>query len=239
MFGPFLLNNTPPDSPFPNPSYSLEEPNGLLAIGGDLDPQRLLNAYRNGIFPWYNEDQPILWWSPNPRLVLYPEEIYLSRSLKKTIRKNTFVITLDHAFDQVIEGCSEPRKKEEGTWLSTDMKQAYQLLHKVGYAHSIEAWQNDKLVGGLYGIAIGKVFFGESMFSRKNNASKVAFAIFVEQLTQWGFRLIDCQVETEHLARFGARNISRDQFLQHLNTWCIEANPQQWRRVISDKQRTF
>ena len=222
MIGPFLLNNTPPNTLFPNPSLSLEEPNGLLAIGGDLNHERLLNAYRQGIFPWYNEDQPVLWWSPDPRLVLYPEKIHLSKSLKKLLRNNPFRITMDHAFSEVIEACSQPRKTEEGTWLSDEMKTAYMKLHAMGYAHSIEAWYENKLVGGLYGIALGKVFFGESMFSRVSNASKVAFAIFVEQIRQWDFKLIDCQVETVHLANFGAENISRNTFLNHLEKWCDE-----------------
>jgi len=238
MIGPFLLNNTPPNTLFPNPSLSLQEPNGLLAIGGDLHPQRLLNAYKQGIFPWFNEDQPILWWSPNPRLVLYPEKIHLSRSLKKSLKNHSFKITMDHAFDEVIEACSQPRKTEKGTWLSEQMKYAYSQLHTLGYAHSIEAWQDDKLVGGLYGIALGKVFFGESMFSRVSNASKIAFAVFVEQMRHWDFKLIDCQVETAHLANFGAENIDRDVFLEHLNNWCGEASTHNWKIDICDNKRT-
>ena len=238
MIGPFLLNNTSPNTLFPNPSLSLEEPNGLLAIGGDLTPQRLLNAYRQGIFPWFNDDQPILWWSPNPRLVLYPEKIHLSRSLRKLLRNNPFKITMDHAFREVIEACSQPRSKEKGTWLSDRMKDAYSQLHALGYAHSIEAWQDDKLVGGLYGIALGQVFFGESMFSRVSNASKIAFAVFVEQMRHWGFKLIDCQVETAYLASFGAENIDRNRFQEHLKNWCAESTSHDWKIEISDDKRT-
>ena len=201
---------------FPDVEFSLSEPNGLLAIGGDLSVRRLVSAYRKGIFPWFTDDQPILWWSPDPRMVLTPSEIKISRSLKKTLRKQIFHVSFDTAFDQVIDACSQPRADQPGTWITQDMKNAYHQLHQQGIAHCFESWQDGKLVGGLYGIAIGKVFFGESMFSLVTNASKVAFVHSVECLKNWGYVLIDCQVETDHLASFGATNISREQFGKQL-----------------------
>jgi len=201
---------------FPDVELAFTEPNGLLAIGGDLSPQRLINAYRKGIFPWFNDDQPILWWSPDPRMVLYPEEIKLSRSLKKALRKNLFQFSYDREFNKVVFSCSQPRPKQPETWITEEMKQAYHILHQQGFAHSFETWLDGELVGGLYGVTIGKVFFGESMFSTVNNASKVAFALSIEYLKNWGYELIDCQVESEHLASFGAKNISRQEFSQQL-----------------------
>lgn len=202
---------------FPDVELAFTEPNGLLAIGGDLSPQRLISAYQKGIFPWFNDDQPILWWSPNPRMVLYPEEFKLSRSLNKTLRKNLFQFSFDTAFEQVVFSCSQPRPKQPETWITEEMQQAYYALHQQGIAHSFETWLDGKLVGGLYGVAIGKVFFGESMFSFVSNASKAAFAESIKTLKSWGYELIDCQVESEHLASFGARNISRQEFSQQLN----------------------
>jgi len=202
---------------FPDISLAMEEPNGLLAVGGDLSVKRLLNAYRHGIFPWFSDDQPILWWSPNPRMVLIPTEIKISRSLKKTIRKNSFEISFDRAFDQVLLACAQPRPKQPSTWITDEMREAYNKLHKLGYAHSFECWQNEKLVGGLYGISMGKMFFGESMFSFVTDASKIAFVQAVNYLKNWNYALIDCQVETEHLASFGAKNINRNSFRD-----CIE-----------------
>jgi len=200
---------------FPHPNHALTEPDGLLAVGGDLSPERIVNAYLNGIFPWYSAGQPILWWSPNPRAVLFPEKLHISRSLKKFIRKQLFTTTLDQAFEQVIDRCSEaPRKAQEGTWITDEMKQAYIHLHKAGIAHSAECWSGDQLVGGLYGLALGKVFFGESMFSDQDNASKMAFVHLVDELQKSDYSLIDCQVTTDHLLSLGAEEIPRSRFLK-------------------------
>jgi leucyl/phenylalanyl-tRNA--protein transferase len=200
---------------FPPPRLAIQE--GLLAVGGDLSVERLLLAYSSGIFPWYSSGEPILWWSPDPRLVLYPAELRISKSLRKVINRRLFHITVDNAFDAVIQGCAEiKRSYGEGTWITDEMKRAYCELHRCGYAHSVEAWQDNELVGGLYGVALGHVFFGESMFSRVSNASKVAFAAFVEVLKRFKFDLIDCQVKTDHLIRFGAREIPRKKFLEQL-----------------------
>ncbi len=201
---------------FPDISLASQDPNGLLAIGGDLSAERLISAYRQGIFPWFSEDQPILWWSPDPRMVLPPSDITLSRSLKKTLRKKKFRFSFDTAFSRVMHACAQPRPGQPSTWISAEMEQAYAELHRKGIAHSFETWQDNQLVGGLYGIAIGKVFFGESMFSIVTDSSKVAFAHSVECLQHWGYELIDCQVETNHLANFGAKNISRKQFSDRL-----------------------
>lgn len=186
-------------------------------MGGDLSPQSLLTAYAQGIFPWYSDGQPILWWSPDPRLVLEPEALHISRSLGKTLRRGTFEVSLDRAFSSVIEACSQPRADDEGTWITEDMQQAYIRLHQLGHAHSVEAWHDDQLVGGLYGVAIGRVFFGESMFARANDASKVAFAHLCRQLQRWNYTLIDCQVSTDHLIRLGAHSIPRCEFIQRIN----------------------
>jgi leucyl/phenylalanyl-tRNA--protein transferase len=200
---------------FPPAHLALKE--GLLAVGGDLSVERLLLAYRNGIFPWYSPGEPILWWSPDPRLVLYPEELRISRSLGKIINKKSFQISFDEAFEAVIQACAQAKRSYgEGTWISDEMKDAYCELHRQGYAHSVEAWQDEALVGGLYGITLGRVFFGESMFSRVSNASKVAFVTLVENLKQLKFKLIDCQVRTDHLIRFGAREIPRKVFLEQV-----------------------
>ena len=204
------------DSDFPALDQALRRPNGLLAAGGDLSPERLTRAYRRGIFPWYSAGEPILWWSPDPRMVLFPSELKISRSLGKTLRKGTFTVTVDTAFDQVIEACSEPRAGQPGTWITPQMQEAYCALHRRGRAHSVETWQDGQLVGGLYGVAIGRAFFGESMFSRVSDASKVALAHLVPQLERWGFGLIDCQMRTPLLASFGAREVARTQFARRL-----------------------
>ncbi|OCC15464.1 Leucyl/phenylalanyl-tRNA--protein transferase [Dissulfuribacter thermophilus] len=193
---------------FPDPELS--EPNGLLAVGGDLRVERLILAYKNGIFPWYGVGEPILWWCPDPRLVLFPEELHVSRRLRRTIKQNKFRVSWDEAFVDVITLCKNTRTE---TWITDEMRNAYIELYKAGYAHSIEAWEEHNLVGGLYGVKIGKVFFGESMFALKKDASKVAFVQGVDHLTKMGIRLIDCQVETEHLKSFGARLIPRQIFL--------------------------
>ncbi len=216
MPAPYWLDNCGDATLFPSVQLALSEPNGLLAVGGDLSPERLIAAYRQGIFPWYNEDQPILWWSPNPRAVLFPEALNISRSLRKVIRQKRFDITFDQDFEGVITACAEPRPYEQETWISPEIFEAYVTLHRLGYGHSVEAWQEGRLVGGLYGIAIGQVFFGESMFSRESNASKVAFVHLSRQLQRWHYRAIDCQVSSEHLHSLGAIDIPRVDFLSLL-----------------------
>ena len=208
----FDLDGTPADIGFPDTYLAETEPNGLLAIGGDLSEQRVLTAYRNGIFPWYSPGQPILWWSPAPRMVLYPAEFHLSRSLRKTLRRAPLWISVNQAFAEVIRACAAPRDLVGGSWLLPEMIASYVRLHEAGYAHSIEVWEDHRLVGGLYGIALGRVFFGESMFSRRTDASKVAMAQLTELALSQPFDIIDCQVYTDHLASLGARQISRDDF---------------------------
>lgn len=218
-----------PDYRFPDVEYA--GPEGLLAVGGDLNSERLLAAYRNGIFPWYSEDQPILWWSPDPRAVLLPGDLKISRSLRKTVRKNIFRMTLDQQFSKVIQACANtPRGDTEiGTWITPEMMDAYIKLHEIGYAHSVEVWHGDELVGGLYGVSIGKAFFGESMFSRMTDASKVGFCFLVRQLEKWGYDFIDCQVESAHLASLGARSIPREQFVAMLEDALRHENrPSHW-----------
>ena len=204
------------DTPFPPVRNALREPNGLLAIGGDLSAARLLEAYRHGIFPWFNADDPILWWSPDPRMVLFPAEFKLSSSLRKTLIKQEYEVRMDTAFEQVMRACAAPRSREAGTWIHEDMIAAYCELHRMGYAHSVETWIEGELSGGLYGIAIGRMFYGESMFSRKTDASKIALAHLAKQLVRWDFGLIDCQMNTSHLASLGAREIPRNEFIQRL-----------------------
>ncbi|MCI5107608.1 MAG: leucyl/phenylalanyl-tRNA--protein transferase [Pseudomonadales bacterium] len=214
---------------FPPADAAMEDPNGLLAAGGALNADWLQAAYRRGIFPWYEQGQPILWWSPDPRLVLFPEQLHVSRSLRKLIRKSPYVLTMDKDFPAVMAACAEPRRDSDGTWITPEMEQAYTQLHHRGLAHSVEAWQEDELVGGLYGVALGRVFFGESMFSRRDNASKLAFVALVEQLKAWGFELIDCQVDSEHLRSLGAEEISRQQFLSLLDTQtALATKPGPW-----------
>lgn len=201
---------------FPSPEGALREPNGLLALGGDLGPARLLMAYQRGIFPWFSPGDPILWWSPDPRAVLWPEQFHLSRSMKRFHRHSPYRVTLNYAFSQVIEGCAQDR--HEGTWITTGISQAYHRLHELGHAHSIEVWQGDTLVGGMYGVAMGELFCGESMFSRAENASKTALYVFCEAFSGAGGKLIDCQVLNSHTASLGAVEIPRRDYLEHLNT---------------------
>jgi leucyl/phenylalanyl-tRNA--protein transferase len=202
---------------FPEPRLSKAD--GLLAMGGDLGIDRLVLAYRMGIFPWYGPKQPILWWSPDPRLVLYPESFHISRSLMKTLKSGRLTVTFDRQFREVITACAHtPRHHQPGTWITDDMRDAYCRLHEAGYAHSVEVREQDQLVGGLYGVSIGRCFFGESMFSRKSDASKVGLATLVNRLRSWSFHLIDCQVTTDHLVRLGAQEIPRKQFLAELQT---------------------
>lgn len=202
---------------FPPPELALLEPNGLLAAGGDLSPQRLLQAYRLGIFPWFSPDQPVLWWSPNPRMVLFPHELHVSRSLVRRLRKQDYEIRHDNAFDAVVEACAAtPRPGQDGTWITSDMIAAYSELHRLGHAHCTEVWMGGRLVGGIYGVAIGKMFYAESMFHHVTDASKIALAGLVDKLREAGFGLIDCQMKTSHLASLGGREISRDQFLDRM-----------------------
>ena len=202
--------------PFPEVERALAEPNGLLAAGADLSLPRLLDAYRKGIFPWFSHDQPILWWSPDPRMVLFPAELKVSRSLARTLRNARFEVRADTAFDAVIEGCRQPRRGESGTWITEEMTEAYGTMHRAGFAHSVETWLDGKLVGGLYGVALGRAFFGESMFARVSDASKVALVALARQLQHWGFGVIDCQMNTAHLASLGAREIPRSEFTRRL-----------------------
>ncbi len=200
---------------FPPPEHA--DASGLLAVGGDLEPERLLLAYSLGIFPWYQEGQPILWHAPDPRMVLVPSELRVSRSLEKAIRRAPFDLKLDTGFERVVTACAQVERPDEpGTWITADMRRAYCRLHSLGFAHSAEAWDGEELVGGLYGVSLGGCFFGESMFALRSDASKLAFVALVAQLEVWGFDLVDCQVYTEHLARFGARHCSRDEFGERL-----------------------
>ncbi|MFU8815931.1 MAG: leucyl/phenylalanyl-tRNA--protein transferase [Pseudomonadales bacterium] len=202
---------------FPSPTQALRDPNGLLAVGGDLSVKRLLAAYSSGIFPWFDDDLgPILWWSPDPRAVLLPHELHVSRSLQRRLRSGGFSVTLDRAFAAVMQGCAAPRAGSTGTWITARMRRAYQRLYRAGYAHSIEVWQQDELVGGLYGVSLGRMFFGESMFSRAPDASKVALVALLWQIERWGFTLLDCQVMNPHLRSLGAREIPRSEFLERL-----------------------
>lgn len=222
---------SPSSSPydFPPLETALDHPDGLLAVGGDLTPSRIMIAYRRGIFPWYSDDQPILWWSPSERLVLFPEQLKLSLSLRKTIRKQKFTLTMDQHFRQVITQCAAPRRTQKTSWITPEMLEAYCQLHQHGFAHSVETWYNGELVGGLYGIALGKVFFGESMFALMNDASKVAFAHFVKQIQCWGYKMIDCQVRTEHLKSFGAAEIPRPIYRDLLDHLCdTSGHPGPW-----------
>lgn len=198
---------------FPPVHTALDEPNGLLAAGGDLSPHRLLTAYAQGIFPWYSRGEPILWWSPDPRMVLFPDEIKISRSLAKTLRHKAYEVRLDTAFDAVMAACAQaPRAGQAGTWIGTDMRAAYGRLHALGFAHSVETWIDGALAGGLYGVAIGGAFYGESMFARVTDTSKIALAHLGAQLRQLGFGIIDCQMQTAHLATLGARPVPRQAF---------------------------
>jgi leucyl/phenylalanyl-tRNA--protein transferase len=206
-----------PEQPFPPLHRALREPNGLLAAGGDLSVKRLVTAYRQGIFPWYGEGQPVLWWSPDPRMVLYPREIAVSRSLRKRLRKRDFELRVDTCFVRVMRACAEPRAGQGGTWITDDMLEAYASLHAAGMAHSVETWIDGELTGGLYGVALGGVFFGESMFSRTTDASKIALVHLARQLERWNFGIVDCQMATAHLASLGAREIPRKDFVRALS----------------------
>ena len=214
---------------FPPLEKAMREPNGLLAAGGDLSAERLVQAYRHGCFPWFNEGQPILWWSPDPRTVLFPEELHVSRSLGKLLRQQRYQVTFDRDFAAVISACAAPRDYADGTWITGAMQDAYLQLHRQGHAHSVEVWEHETLVGGLYGLAMGQLFFGESMFSRADNASKVGFVTLVRQLHSWGVGLIDCQMPTQHLHSFGARAISRNAFAEYLRNGLNLPTSANWR----------
>jgi leucyl/phenylalanyl-tRNA---protein transferase len=216
----FILDPNNPNAEFPPVQQAETEPDGLLAVGGDLSTPRLLKAYRSGIFPWYSQGQPILWWSPNPRTILQPEQIRISRSLRKTIRNSGLDLSIDRAFQQVVTACAEPRQTQAETWITGDMQQAYINLFQQQHAHSVEVWDGSDLVGGLYGVAIGKVFFGESMFSRYSDASKIALVFLCRELITWGYGLIDCQVYSDHLASLGAEEVDRPLFCELLQEWC-------------------
>ena len=215
------------------PDSQLAEPDGLLAVGGDLVPARILAAYQRGIFPWYSEGEPILWWSPAPRLVLFPENFHLPKRLARTIRKNIFDVRADTAFAQVIAACASIRQAAgEGTWITEEMRNAYISLHELGFAHSLESWYEGELVGGLYGVCLDRVFFGESMFSSRNDASKVALAALIHNAEHQNIRAVDCQMTTAHLLRFGSREISREEFDELLEQFIQRIMPQKpWRLV--------
>jgi len=219
-----------PEDPFPPVEQAMTDPDGLLAAGGDLSPARLVDAYTRGIFPWFDEGQPILWWSPDPRMVLFPDELHVSRSLARTIRAGRYSLSFDTAFSDVMRACAAPRADQEGTWISDAMVDAYSELARRGLAHSVEAWEDGTLAGGVYGVAIGRVFFGESMFARRRDASKVALAQLVRQLGRWGVGVIDCQVATDHLASLGARQIPRGDFVRLLARGARQPAPEApWR----------
>jgi leucyl/phenylalanyl-tRNA--protein transferase len=205
-----------PESPFPPTNQALDYPQGLLAIGGDLSPARLINAYRRGIFPWYADDQPILWWSPAPRCVIYPHAVHISRRLRRRYNQGRFSLAADQSFAAVIGACSQPRQDQDGTWITDDMKRAYIRLHELGIAHCVEVYVDGELAGGIYGVALGRIFFGESMFSKCTDASKIALVALCRQLHLWGYTLLDCQVSNPHLLSMGAVEIPRQAFNRYL-----------------------
>lgn len=209
------INNTI----FPDTNLALSDPDGLLAMGGDLNPQRIIAAYRHGIFPWFSKGQPILWWSPSQRAIIKPNLVHIGRSMKKIIGQNNFTVSVNHAFHDVIHACAAPRAYQDETWITFDMIAAYQQLHQQGLAHSIEVWRGDKLVGGLYGLCIGSVFCGESMFSKEDNSSKIAFIALCQHFDSFGGQLIDCQILTKHLQSFAVKNDSRVNFINYINQY--------------------
>lgn len=229
MSGVIFLNEWDPPGALPPTHLALREPNGLLAVGGSLSVDWLLHAYRHGVFPWFSEGQPILWWTPDPRAVLYPAEFHCSRSLAKAIRNRGYEIRVDSAFEEVVAACAGPRRSEAGTWITPAMYHSYVALYERGMAHSVETWRDGTLVGGLYGVCIGQVFFGESMFSHARDASKVALARLVDDARETGIQLIDCQMATDHLASLGSRTLPRHEFEAELARLC-QGPPRLWRR---------
>ena len=229
MSGIAWLQKTDPPEALPPTSRALHEPNGLLAVGGALTPEWLTHAYRRGVFPWYSAEQPILWWAPDPRAVLLPAEFRISRSLARSIRNRGYVTRIDTAFDSVVEACAGPRRGGAGTWITDEMREAYVALHRRGLAHSIEVWREDRLVGGLYGVAMGRVFFGESMFTLERDASKVALARLTQECLRLDVALIDCQLPSPHLASLGSRNLVRSEFEVQLAA-LVNAEPRLWRQ---------
>ena len=215
----WISRDDPPDA-FPPVDQAFREPDGLLAAGGDLSAARLLYAYRHGIFPWYDDGQPILWWSPDPRCVLVPQEFHLARRLRRSLRSSGLEVSFNSAFDEVIEACAAHREGQSGTWITEDMKKAFKAVHRDGFAHSVDVWRGGVLVGGLYGLSIGKVFFGESMFSRESNASKVAMLALCRELAERDFELLDCQVDSPHLSSLGAKLSPRSEFARILANAC-------------------
>lgn len=229
MIRPLWLDNS---LAFPDTSLALEDPNGLLAVGGDLSPERLLCAYQQGIFPWFTDDQPILWWSPSPRMALIPDELHIGRSAKKLTRKRLFSLRVDTAFSAVVEQCSKiPRHGQDGSWITQEMSAAYNTLYSQGYAHSVEAWKEGRLVGGLYGVAIGRAFFGESMFSLASGASRVCFITLAKQLQAWNYEIVDCQIHTDYLESFGAKEMSRGEFEIRLQGAVNTKGVENWRHA--------
>ncbi len=226
----------PEDAVFPELDKALAEPNGLLAAGGDLSPQRLLAAYRRGIFPWYSAGEPILWWSPDPRMVLFPDEVKISRSLGKTLRNANYEVRLDTVFGDVVRACaSQVREGQPGTWITREMQEAYRALHRLGHAHSVETWIDGSIAGGLYGVAIGQAFYGESMFTDARDASKIALVHLCAHLKRRGFGIIDCQMETRHLTSLGARPIRRREFAARLDALCAQGDaPGHWPATAID-----
>ncbi|MBK8972980.1 MAG: leucyl/phenylalanyl-tRNA--protein transferase [Hahellaceae bacterium] len=217
--------------PFPPPDSAFVEPNGLLCAGGDLSTDRLLMAYRQGIFPWYEEGQPILWWSPDPRCILQFTDLHVSRSMQRLLKRQTFQFAFNRAFSEVVAACAAPRSYSHGTWITPEMAQAYAELHRRGHAHSIEVYDHGELVGGLYGIAMGRCFFGESMFSRRTDASKAAFIVLARHLEAWGYAFMDCQVTNPHLLTLGAREVPRDTFLSILSSSVEQPSGASWSLV--------
>jgi len=228
--------NDRPETEFPPSSEALDFPNGLLAWGGTLQPGRLIEAYRRGIFPWYSEDEPILWWTPSPRCVLYLNDVYVSRRSRRRLRRGEFEVTADTAFEEVIAACSAARRERPSTWITGDMLKAYKALHGMGVAHSVEAWTDGRLAGGIYGLAIGRMFFGESMFSLRTDASKIALITLCRQLADWGYGPIDCQVVNPHLLSMGAVSIERDEFESQLREYIGQAGPAgSWKAVFQSQ----
>jgi leucyl/phenylalanyl-tRNA---protein transferase len=215
-----------PGDPFPPVEQALDNPDGLLAAGGSLTPKRLIEAYRCGIFPWFNEGDPILWWSPDPRTVLRPGNVHVSHSLRKRLKKGAHLVTFDRSFVRVLDGCAAPRTGDSGTWLSPAMRRAYTSLHHAGLAHSVEVWMDGELAGGIYGVAIGRMFFGESMFTRRTDASKIGIVVLTQQLERWGFPFIDCQLETSHLMSLGAEHMPRRTFVAEIARLVKEPAPE-------------